>query len=222
MARYASFYGGGQLMTFMEVYSLCVNSYSNLQYGQELTGTGTKWTVQRVVENRGFMAYKIKKEGGWTAMVFRGTDDPRDWVYNNIANALGSTRPPQYVSGDDLVSKWGAGCVLVGHSLGGGIATFASAFSGLPAVTIFPAPVIPSSLPDGGSKADVVNYVCHGEVLTELTMTDRSGNIWRDLASDALDRALSGAVHRRLGTDFWVESSGANPIDKHMLGNIVL
>ena len=104
MARYPSFYGGGQLMTFMEVYSLCVNSYSNLQYGQELTGTGTKWTVQRVVENRGFMAYKIKKENGWTAMVFRGTDDPHPghWLPTAVPAPFPDT-PEGSVLGKELI-----------------------------------------------------------------------------------------------------------------------
>lgn len=223
---YASFYGGGQIMTFMEVYSLCVHSYSDLRAGQELTGTGTTWTVEQVIENHGFMAYKIRKHGGWYAIVFRGTnfeDAGGDWLRNNIANALGHTRPPQYVSGEDLVSKHGAGKILVGHSLGGGIAMFASAFHGLPAATIFPAPVIPDSLPNGGANANVVNYVCHGEVLTELTAAGRSGSFLRDAATDYLDRQLTrGLVHRRLGDDYWVRSNGGNPIERHMLNNIVL
>lgn len=221
--RYPSFATrNGQLMTFMEVYSLCVNSYRDLQPGQVLTGTGTRWVVDNCFINRGFAAYNIRKDGGWHALVFRGTDGARDWVYNNLANALGRTRPPQYVSGEDVVSRYGAGKILVGHSLGGGIATFASAYHGLPAATIFPAPVIPSSLPDRGAKADVVNYVCHGEVLTELASSGRTGSLLRDVGQNVLDQALSGHQHRRLGTDFWVSSNGASAIDKHMLDQIVL
>lgn len=226
MSRYESAYGNGNVMTFMEVYSLCVHSYSDLRAGQELTGTGTTWTVEQVIENHGFMAYKIKKEGGWYAIVYRGTnfeDFGGDWLRNNIANALGVTRPPQYVSGEDLASKHGQGKILVGHSLGGGIAMFASAFHGLPAATIFPAPVIPASLPNRGKNANVMNYVCHGEVLTELTQADRTGNFLRHVAMDTLNRRLSnGHVHRRLGRDVWVESNGGNPIERHMLNNIVL
>ncbi len=222
MARYSSVYAGGHLMTFMEVYSLVVNSYRNLQAGQTLTGTGTRWVVDNVFVNRGFTAYNIRKDGGWSVLLFRGTDDPRDWVYNNIANALGNPRPPQYVSGEDIVSRYGAGKILVGHSLGGGIATFASAFHGVPAVTLFPAPVIPSTLPDGGARANVVNYVCHGEVLTELASAGRTGSFWRDLGQDAVDIALSGHQHRRLGVDFWLESNGGDPVARHMPENIVL
>jgi len=213
-------------MTFMEVMSLCHHSYSDLRARQELNGTGTTWIVEQVIENQGFMAYKIRKQGGWYAIVFRGTnfeDFGGDWLRNNIANLLGVTRPPQYVSGEDLASKHGQGKILVGHSLGGGIAMFASAFHGLPAATIFPAPVIPASLPDGGSRADVMNYVCRGEVLTELTQAGRSGNFLRDAGMDYLNRRISnGHVHRRLGTDVWVQSNGGDPIARHAIGNIVV
>lgn len=222
MARYTSFYGNGHLMTFMEVYSLCVNSYSNLQAGQVLTGTGSRLIVDNVFINRGFAAYSIRKEGGWHALVFRGTDGARDWVYNNIANALGSTRPPQYVGGEDIVSRYGAGKILVGHSLGGGIAMFASAFHGTPAATIYPAPVIPLSLPDRGRRANVMNYVCHGEVLTELASAGRTGSFWRDTVQDAIDLALSSHQHRRLGNDIFLSSTGSDAIDKHRLDRIVL
>ncbi|MEM9461540.1 MAG: hypothetical protein AAGF11_45670 [Myxococcota bacterium] len=209
-------------MTFMEVFSLVVNSYRDLQAGQTLTGTGTRWVVDNVFENRGFKAYNIRKDGGWHALVFRGTDGARDWLYNNIQNALGNTRPPQYVSGEYITSHFGAGKILVGHSLGGGIATFASAFHGVPAVTLFPAPVIPSSLPDNGARADVVNYVCHGEVLTELSSSGRTGNFWRDSVQDIIDDALSDHQHRRLGDDFWVQSNAGDPLSKHFPENIVL
>ena len=92
----------------------------------------------------------------------------------------------------------------------------------MPAATIFPAPVIPSSLPENGAKADVVNYVCHGEALTELTSSGRTGSFWRDLGQNAINQYVSGTQHRRLGTDFWVSSNGGNPLSRHDLANIVL
>ena len=46
MARYPGFYGGGQLLTFMEVYKLCLRSYDNLNTGQFLDEEGGKWKVE--------------------------------------------------------------------------------------------------------------------------------------------------------------------------------
>jgi len=222
MSRYPNVYALGHLMTFEEVHGLCSKSYDNLNVGQRLQGEGATWTVENEWEDGGFAAYKIRKAGGWTAMVFRGTDDWRDWVFNNLANAMGSGHPPQYRSGSRIVASHGQGAILVGHSLGGGIATYASAIHGNPAVTVFPAPVIPASLPRGGSNADVVNYVCRGEALTELTAGGRRSSGWRNFAQDVVDAAVSGTVHRRLGIDHWVQSNGGSAIDKHSLQKIAM
>jgi hypothetical protein len=68
----------------------------------------------------------------------------------------------------------------------------------------------------------VLNYVCHGEVLTEASQVGRSGNFFRDVAQGYLDWRISGRQHRRLGQDFWIQSTGGNPIAKHLLPNVVL
>jgi hypothetical protein len=222
MARYPGFYGSGHLLTFMEVYKLCLRSYDNLNPGQVLDEEGGKWKVESEFEVGAFAAYVIKKEGGWHALVFRGTDDKTDWLRDNIPNGLGNAHPPQYQRGLSIAAQVGHGKVLVGHSLGGGIATYASAHLRLAAATIFPAPVIPSQLPHKGERANVLNYVCHGEVLTEASQVGRSGNFFRDAAQGFLDWRISGRQHRRLGQDFWIQSNAGNPISKHMLGNVAL
>jgi hypothetical protein len=219
--RYPGFYGSGQLFTFMEVYRLCVRSYDNLDPGQQLDELGAKWEVEHAWEEGNFAAYAIKKPGSWNALVFRGTDGKGDWLGDNIPNALGNGHPPQYKRGREIAAAHGAGRVLLGHSLGGGIATYASAHHGIAAATIFPAPVIPSRLPESGAKANVQNYVCHGEVLTEATQVGRSGNFFRDAAQTVINWKISGRQHRRLGQDFWVQSNGGNPGTKHLLGNLV-
>lgn len=219
--QYPHFFARGQKMTFAEIHALCVHSYSNLDARQAVSHGNTRWVVDSEWEYGHFAAYRIRKPGAWTALVYRGTDDAKDWVIDNASNALGSGHPPQYRLGAKLARLVGRDVILVGHSLGGGIATYASAFNGNPAVTIFPAPVIPSSLPQRGAKADVVNYVCHGEVLTELASGGRKGMV-RNVVQDALDLGFSGRIHRRLGPDWHVRSRGGSAIDKHLLPNVVL
>ena len=219
--RYPGFYGNGQLLTFMEIHRLCVRSYDNLDPGQEIVEDGAKWIVEQQFEEGSFAAYIIKKPAAWNVIVFRGTDDKGDWIRDNASNGLGNVHPPQYKRGAEIAAAHGAGRVLLGHSLGGGIATYASAHHGVPAATIFPAPVIPRRLPERGKKANVVNYVCHGEVLTEASQVGRSGNFFRDVAQGAVNGAVSWRQHRRLGQDYWIQSSGGNPVSKHFLGNVV-
>src|SRR5262249_49679495 len=134
--RYPSFYGGGQLLTFMEVYKLCLRSYDDLDPGQQLEEEGAKWTGEHAVEEGPSAAYIIKKDKGWNAIVYRGTDERADWINDNIPNGLGNAHPPQYKRGKEIAAQHGAGRVLLGHSLGGGIATYASAYLGLAACTI--------------------------------------------------------------------------------------
>lgn len=219
MPQYPNFFARGHKMTFAEIHALCTQSYNNLNAGQRITFQGTTWIVESEWETGSFAAYLIRKPGGWRALVFRGTDNRGDWV-DNASNALGNGHPYQYKLGARITANVGKDVILVGHSLGGGIATYASAYHGNPAVTIFPAPVIPSSLPGRGSKADVVNYVCHGEILSELTSGGRNGGI-RNFFQDALDFNVSWRVHRRLGPDWHIQSRGGSTVSKHYLDNVV-
>ena len=99
----------------------------------------------------------------------------------------------------------GKGCLLVGHSLGGGIASYAAAQNGQNAATIYPAPINPVWLalplppwPARGTK--VQNYVCSGEILTVAATL--SPNL------------------ERIGTDVWIQSNGGSPVDKHGLDQV--
>ncbi|MEM9463376.1 MAG: alpha/beta fold hydrolase [Myxococcota bacterium] len=220
MPKYPNFYARGQKMTFAEIHALCSQSYNNLNARQRIAVGGSTWIVESEWEHGRFAAYLIRKPGGWRALVFRGTDDYKDWVIDNAGNALGNGHPPQYRWGSQITRVVGKDVILVGHSLGGGIATYASAHHGNPAVTIFPAPVIPSSLPKRGEKADVVNYVCDGEVLSELASGGRNGG-FRNFVQDALDFNFSWRIHRRLGPDWHIQSRGGNSFSKHYLTNVV-
>lgn len=209
-------------MTFREARALCQHSYKNLRAGQKVEVEKAAWTVERTYDVGGFAAYQISKPNGWNAVVYRGTCNWQGWVLNNLPNMLGWERPPQYLTGAQIAASQPAGTILVGHSLGGGIATYASAQHGMPAVTIFPAPVIPSGLPDQGRGADVVNYVCHGEALTEMTAGGRRKELWDNVVQDEVNYRISGGKrHRRLGIDHWVRSKSSSPIGKHDLDEII-
>lgn len=221
MARYPDVFFGTNLMTFEEARMLCQYSYSSLEPGQTIEGEGVQWTVAAKHTVGGFAAYVIDKPDGFRAIVYRGTVDWRGWILNNIPNMFGMLRPPQYDTGVAIASQYNQwNTMLVGHSLGGGIATYASAHLGLPAVTIFPAPVIPSSLPDRGGRAKVYNYVCHGEALTELTAGGRRDSQWNNNLQDGTDFVFSRQRHRRLGVDNWVQSIAGNAIAMHGLDSI--
>ena len=134
----------GNAISFIEVLELCERSYDDLQKGRPVQVAGTSMDVVDKKITGGFAAFKIQKPGGWTAIVYRGSNDARDWAFNNIPGGLSGPLafpPPQYRTGRDWAKQVGnKNTLLVGHSLGGGIAMYAAAQEGMNAATIFPAP----------------------------------------------------------------------------------
>lgn len=206
MPTYADFYDrAGNKMTFLEILDLCKQSYNPLQNQRTVQIAGQEMSVESNEVDGGFAAYKIKKRNGWTAIVFRGSDDWRDWVLNNVPGAVLPVPPPQYGAGRRFANRHDKNCVLVGHSLGGGIASYAAAQNGQHAATIFPAPINPLWLglplpPWPAEGTTIQNYVCSGEVLTVA--------------------AAASLRLRRYGTDVWIQSNASGPIDKHGLDEI--
>jgi hypothetical protein len=208
MPTYEDFFDpAGHRITFLEILELCKRSYTIGVADRDVTIAGTTCAIEaRDFGNFiGYAAYKIRKPNGWTALVYRGTDQIRDWTLNNVPGAVSSIPPPQYGAGRDMAKQHGKSCVLVGHSLGGGIASYAAAQQGMHAATIFPAPINPIWLalpwppwPARGTR--IQNYVCSGEVLTV---------------------AATLAPHlQRFGKDVWIQSNASGPIDKHGLDEI--
>ncbi|MCB9718832.1 MAG: DUF2974 domain-containing protein [Myxococcales bacterium] len=208
MPTYESFHDrAGNEMTFVEIVDLCKRSYTIQPSDREVDVAGTMMPISSREISGGFAAYKIDKPNSWHAIVFRGSDDWRDWVLNNVPGAISPIPPPQYGAGRHYSGRFDKGCVLVGHSLGGGIASYAAAQHGQHAATIFPAPINPAwlglPLPPWPAKGTTIqNYVCSGEVLT---------------VADALSPHL-----RRYGRDVWIQSNGGSPIAKHGLDEIRL
>lgn len=206
MPTYEDFYDrAGNRMTFLEILDLCKRSYTITNNDRQVAIAGTTMSIEAREISGGFAAYKIKKPNGWTAIVFRGSDDWRDWVLNNVPGAVTPIPPPQYGAGRRMADQHGGSCVLVGHSLGGGIASYAAAQQGMHAATIFPAPINPIwlglPLPPWPARGTTIqNYVCSGEILTVAATL--SPNL------------------RRYGRDVWIQSNASGPVDKHGLDQV--
>jgi hypothetical protein len=207
---YQSFHDkAGNVLTFREVYELCQRSYddfSGANRQRTLTIAGTEVELEHAFATGGllggFAAIVVKKRNGWRALVYRGSDDPRDWVLNNIPGAISPVPPPQYIEGlAHCVAHRPS--VVVGHSLGGGIAMYAGAMTGTSAVTIFPAPISPGWLGALLLRWDrnIQNYVSHGEVLSMLHLPP---------------------MRMRFGRDVWIETKAGSPTDKHLLPNVIV
>jgi len=176
---------------------------------QTITIEGAKATVEQSYVEGSFAAFVVQKRNGWRALVFRGSEDGDlgDWIDTNLRSAtsgLGSTPPMQYLMARAVARAQDPKTILVGHSLGGGLAMYAAAQWGMAAATIYPAPIQPTWLPGfpplPAQGTRVQNYVCMGEVLT---------------------MAEYASSHVRIGRDVWIEARG-NSFDKHLLPNIVV
>ncbi|MCA9707504.1 MAG: DUF2974 domain-containing protein [Myxococcales bacterium] len=197
----------GNPISFLEVLELCKRSYDPLENSRTVQIAGQTMNVEHSRIEGGFAAYKIAKPGSWRAIVYRGSDDARDWVFNNIPGGLSgpiSFRPPQYGTGRDYLRQHSDVTIVVGHSLGGGIATYAAAQEGTHGATIFPAPIQLTWLgfpPWPARGTSIQNYVSAGEVLS-------------------MGAYLT--THTRIGRDVWIKTRPGNPIDKHLLPNVVV
>jgi len=128
--------------------------------------SGGTWTVANVYEKGSFRAVLVK--GRKTVLSISGTDDAGDWV-DNAGQGLGG------VSGQYLyalkLAKSTAPDIVVGHSLGGGMASYCAIYGGRLAATINPAPLninIVSGIAMLKNGNLVINYVVGGEILDIL------------------------------------------------------
>ena len=105
--------------------------------------TGETFKVESVSANEstGYRAtIMVNEQTGQAVMIFNGTDEGLDW-FTNVTQALGFI-PPQYSQAAAEAAAFRAQYPhgeILGHSLGGGLAAYASALTGLPARVFNPA-----------------------------------------------------------------------------------
>lgn len=114
------------------------------QVGDHLVNDATGETFEVKQVSIGPMGYKAtvleSRTTGQAYLVFNGTDQTVDWV-TNVAQGLGFV-PSQYSRAAAEARAFAAlhpGGQILGHSLGGGLASYASALTGLPAQVFNPA-----------------------------------------------------------------------------------
>ncbi len=159
---------------------------------------GSVWNVTKVYQVLNFRAVLI--EGERKILSYSGTDQISDWGDNISQGLLGAS--PQYLGALALARRTKPDLV-VGHSLGGGLASYVSIYQGKHGATVNPAPlnINPvSGIPMILHNKRVINYVVRGEAL------------------DILKKAAP--IMRRIGETYYVTSRGANPVQKHLLPNL--
>lgn len=182
---------------------------------------GKQWRVVDMRENgkSGFRAIVMKpvdERDNRVIVSFAGSGAQLgDWT-NNLSQAGGNT-PSQYRQAVSLArecqQKYGDRVVLTGHSLGGGLASYASLQTGLRATAINSSALSPNNLggnalfhPSVKNNSRITQYYVPGEVLTNLDTADlfdaRPGN----------KIAIPGRYNR------WLDPRAA--IGNHMLGNL--
>lgn len=138
-------------------------------------GNGTEWQVADVVDDpqTGFRAVALQSTNpndNRTIVAYAGTRNGNDWD-DNIAQGAGLSTP-QYQQAVDFANKWkgieGSGnVILTGHSLGGGLASFASINTGLPATAVNSAPLALDHLGLNPFAAGrITQYYVPGEALS--------------------------------------------------------
>ena len=139
---------------------------------------GKTWNVVDVKDDpkTGFRAVALKPtdpNDKRTIVAFAGTQNGVDWK-NNIQQGLGLPSK-QYSQARDFANKWkaidGNNVRLTGHSLGGGLASYASIKTNLPATAVNAAPLALNrfSLNPFENRRDanrITQYYVPGEALT--------------------------------------------------------
>jgi hypothetical protein len=190
---------------YLDVVTLCWLAYKDRKGGEKRSGppwrscTGNSWTVTREIEIGPLHA--IVAQGlGKTILAFSGTDELADWG-DNIAQGLTG------ISGQYLLSPFiagSSGCeMVVGHSLGGGLASFVAIHRGIKAATVNPAPLNVFNL------FNAINMIRRSSLVINYVV------LWEAL--DILDK-ISPRM-RRVGRIIYVNPKGGswNPITRHGL-----
>lgn len=143
---------------------------------------GKQWRVVDVREDNdsGFRAIALQPtdpNDTRTVVAFAGTNPTSlaDWK-NNFGQGTGGV-PEQYQQAAqmarDYAAQYGDNLIFTGHSLGGGLASYASIETGRPATAINSAPLSTGTFPerlrnDPAVNSRITQYYVPGEILTDL------------------------------------------------------
>jgi hypothetical protein len=159
---------------------------------------GSRWSVSNVYEFASYRAVLV--QGSKKVLSLAGTDDVLDW-YDNVSQGLTGVSP-QYIASLALARNI-APDIVVGHSLGGGMASYCALYGGKHAATINPAPLNINPASAIGwlrNRNLVVNYVVPGEILDRLD-------------TFALNMAKVGRIVN-------VTSTATSSLDRHSIANL--
>jgi len=196
---------------YLDVVTLCWLAYKDRKTNQPRRGSwrsvkGNVWTVLEEYERGPFHA--IKAQGlGKTILAFSGTDELLDWG-DNISQGV-SGLSYQYLYAFRLAGS--VGCeMVVGHSLGGGLASSVAIHRGIKCATVNPAPL----------RIGLDNVV---QILNTVQMLRRSNLVINYVVSgEALDILdIVALPMKRVGKIINVPSKGGwNPIKRHLLDTL--
>jgi hypothetical protein len=215
-------YPASQGLNFSETKSAETLAYSANTDETYQFPDGKQWRVidTRNTGNTGFRAVALKpvdETDNRVIIAFAGTNPTslHDWE-NNIGQAGGNT-PAQYRQAVDLAGEYqnlyGNNVILTGHSLGGGLASYASLQTGLRATAINSAALSPNNLggnalfhPSLKRNPNITQYYVPGEVLTNLDNID----LFDARPGDKI--SIPGRYNR------WIDPRAG--IGNHLLGNL--
>lgn len=158
-----------------EVYQLPDGSYWQIdQVETDDSGFRAVVTRQVIPNPDGSGTYVDDPADSRVVVGFAGTNAGDD-INDDILQGVGLT-PAQYDQALAFTEKVqqeaaesGESVVLTGHSLGGGLATYSSIQTGLPATAINSAPLDNGKVPNDTSYDDqITQYYSEGEILTDL------------------------------------------------------
>lgn len=174
------------------------------------------------------------------SVVFKGTESAQDWK-NNLAQGL--NRESDYYRNAVEIGKTlddrGANVDIVGHSLGGGLASAASRASGLPATTFNAAGLHPETVARyGGSPRvpvpeNIQAFRVAGEVLSGVQEQGLAGTLLGagvgallggplGAAAGALAKmGLAAIMPDAVGTPHELPGHGVNPVDRHGMDQVI-